>query len=157
MKRAGLVCLVVLMVSAVVPAWSACLAAGPSTRCYRGHMLHGHGAGWKKRELYVFADSIVKGTQPLPSLSRPEMDPKTRMVRTKTTGKLVRASLFFTTDGGAQWKGKYWVNIPCDVREGEAISRKPLPEGVKAYNVNAKDNRDLLISSEIVFLDTKTP
>jgi lysophospholipase L1-like esterase/dienelactone hydrolase len=135
---------------------SACLAAGPSTRCYRGHMLHGHGVGWKKPELYVFADSIVKGTQPLPSLGRPEMDPKTRLVRTKTTGKLVGASLYYTTDGG-QWKGKYWTNIPCDVRDGEAISRKPLPECVKAYNVNAKDNRDLLISSEIVFLEAKTP
>ena len=131
-------------------------AGGPSTRCYRGHMLHGHGPGWKKPELYVFADSIVKGTQPLPSLSRPEMDPKTRIVRTKTTGKLVGASLFFTTDSGL-WKGKGWSNIPCDVRDGEAISRKPLPEGAKAYNVNAKDDRDLLISSEIVFPEAKTP
>ncbi|MEI8373392.1 MAG: acetylxylan esterase [Planctomycetota bacterium] len=136
---------------------SACLASGPSARCYRGHMLHGHGAGWKKPELYVFADSVVKGTRPLPGLSRPEMDPKTRMVHTKTTGKLVGASLYYTADGSSRWKGKYWCNIPCEVRDGEVISRKPLPEGATAYNVNAKDDRDLLISSEIVFSDAKTP
>jgi len=136
---------------------SACLANGSTARCYRGHMLHGHGVGWKKPELYSFADSVIKGARPLPSLSRPEMDQKTRLVRTKTTGKLVGASLYFTADGSDQWKGKYWVNIPCDVRDGEAVSRKPLPEGVKAYNINAKDERDLLISSEIVFIGAKTP
>ena len=119
-------------------------------------MLHGHGPGWKKPELYVFADSIVKGTRPLPGLSRPEMDPKTRIVRTKTTGKLVGASLYYTTDGGA-WKGKLWTNIPCEIREGEAVSRKPLPDGARAYNVNAKDERDLLVSSEIVFPEGKKP
>ncbi len=135
---------------------SACLAGGPVTRCYRGHMLHGHGVGWKKPELYVFADSIVKGTQPLPSLSRPELDPKTRIVRTKTTGKLIGASLFYTT-GGGPWKGKGWTNIACDVRDGEAVSRKPLPGGATAYNVNAKDDRNLLVSSEIVFPEAKTP
>ena len=135
---------------------SAQAAGGPSFRCYRGHMLHGHGPGWKKPELYIFADSIVKGAQPLPGLSRPEMDPKTRIVRTKTTGKLVGASLYYTADAG-QWKGRYWVNIPCDVSDGLAVSRKPLPENATAFNVNAKDTRDLLISSEIVVPAAKTP
>lgn len=135
---------------------SARLAGGPSTLCARGHMLHGHGPGWLKPELYVFADSIVKGTEPLPGLSRPEMDPKTRIVRTKTTGKLTGASLFYTAADG-KWKGRLWVNIPCDVKDGEAVSRSPLPEGVKAFNINAKDTRNLLISSEIVFPEAKSP
>ena len=39
-----------------------------------------------------------------------------------------------------KWKGKLWVNINCDVRDGEAVSRKPLPEDAVAYNVNAMDD-----------------
>ena len=70
----------------------------------------------------------------------------------QTTGKLAGASLYFTSDGNANWKGKYWVNIPCDVKDGEVVSRKPLPADAAAYNVNARDDRDLLISSEIVFV-----
>jgi dienelactone hydrolase len=129
---------------------SARLSGGPSTLCARGHMLHGHGPGWEKRELYVFADSVVKGTSPLPGLSRPEVDLKTRLVKAKSSGRLVGASLFHTEDGG-KWKDRRWENIPCDVRDGEVVSRAPLPAGVKAFNINAKDDRGLLVSSEIVF------
>jgi len=128
---------------------SAAACGGKVLRCYRGHMVHGHGVGWQKQELYVFADSIVKGGQPLPELSRPEMDPKTRIVRVKTKGKLVGASLFYTASTGP-WQRRAWENIPCQVRDGEAVSRQPLPAGATAYNVNAKDDRGTLTSSEIV-------
>ena len=77
-------------------------------------------------------------------------------MRATTTGKLVGASLFYTADGG-RWKGRGWVNIPCDVRDGEVISRSPLPQGVTAYNINAKDDRGLLISSALVFAGPKAP
>lgn len=135
---------------------SARLAAGPSSLCARGHMLHGHGPGWQKPELYAFADSIVKGAQALPSLARPELAADTRIVSAKTTGKLVGASLFFTADGG-KWRTRAWVNIACDVRAGEVVSRSPLPDGVTAFNINAKDDRGLLVSSPLVFPAAKAP
>jgi len=133
---------------------SARLAGGPSALCARGHMLHGHGPGWQKPEMYVFADSVVKGKQALPGIARPEMDPNTRIVRAKTNGNLVGASLFYTADGG-KWKSRGWVNIPCDVRDGEVVSRSPLPEAVTAYDINAKDDRGLLVSSALVFTEAK--
>ena len=128
---------------------SAKAAGGPSALCIRGRMLHGHGVGWQKADLYAFADSVVKGGKPLPSLGRPEFDPQTRIVRVKTTGKLAGASVHYTVHGG-KWKGRDWEDIPCEIGADEATGRKPLPEGVTALNVNAKDDRGLLISSEIV-------
>lgn len=135
---------------------SASLAGGPVTRCYRGHMLHGHGVGWKKNELYAFADSVVRGAEPMPGLGRPEMDPATRIVRAKTTGRIGGASLYYTTQGG-KLRGRYWENIPCAVSNGMAVSRAPLPQGATAYNVNAKDNRGYLVSSEVIVCGGKAP
>jgi hypothetical protein len=128
---------------------SAQVAGGPSTLCVRGHMVHGHGPGWQKAELYAFADSVVKGTAPLPSLGRPEVDGVTGRVRAKKTGKLLGASVCYTVHGG-KWKSRYWENIPCDVGADEVVARSRLPEGTRAFNVNAKDDRGYLVSSPLI-------
>jgi len=127
---------------------SARAAGGPSIMCVRGHMVHGHGFGWQKHDLYAFADSIVKGGDPYPTLGRPKVDPKTRLVRAAKTGNLRGASLFYTKSTG-KWKGRWWDNIRCDVHEDYVISQSPLPEETTAFNVNAKDERGLLVSSEL--------
>jgi len=133
---------------------SAKSAGGLSTLCIRGRMLHGHGVGWQKADLYGFADIIVKGGTPYPSLGRPELDPTTRTVRVKTSGKLIGASVAYTV-GNAKWKSRYWENIPCELGENEALSRKPLPADATAFNVNAKDDRGYLVSAEIIILSDK--
>jgi len=132
---------------------SARAAGAVSSRCYRGRMLHGHGVGWKKPEMYVFADSVVKGTDPMPGLGRPEIDAATGLVQCRIRGKIAGASVCYTVSDG-KWKGRYWENIACDVGEDKAISRKPLPEGTKAFNVNARDQRGYLVSSELVEVET---
>jgi len=128
---------------------SAQTAGGPTYRCYRGHMVHGHGYGWKKPELYVWADQIVKGGPPLPQCGRPALDAATGLVHCKTTGQFIGASVCYTISKGP-WKGRGWENISCEVRDGEVVSRKPLPAGVTAYNVNGKDAHGSLVSSEFI-------
>ena len=66
------------------------------------------------------------------------------------------ASVYYTVQGG-KWKGRHWDNIPCDVAKDEVIGRSALPEGVTAFNVNAKDDRGNLVSSPIIYLEVKKP
>ena len=126
---------------------SALAAAGPRILCVRFRMLHGHSPGWKAREIYTFADSIVKGGTPLPSAGRPELDAGTRRVRTKTTGKIFRAALCYTTDGG-EWKNRYWENAACEIGVDEVSSR--LPERATVFYFNVKNESTCLVSSEFV-------
>ena len=126
---------------------SALAAAGPSTLHVRFRWLHGHSPGWKRFEIYAFADSIVKGGTPLPTAARPELEPATRLVRCKTTGKLPRAALCYTTSGG-KWQKRYWENAACTIGENEVTSR--LPEGATVFYFNVKDERGNLVSSEFV-------
>lgn len=136
---------------------SAMLSPGPTKLCIRGHMVHGHIFGWQKPELYVFADSVIKGGAPLPDIGRPEVDPKTGLVHAKIAGKFVGASVCFTVKDEAWRQPKHpfdqamrWDNIACDVGAGEVVSRKRLPEGVKAFNVNGKSDLGYLVSSQFV-------
>ena len=126
---------------------SALAAAGPRTLCIRFRMLHGHSPGWKAREIYAFADSIVKGGTPLLTAGRPELEAATRRVRTRTTGKVARAALCYTT-GGGEWTKRYWENAACEIGVDEVTSR--LPEGATVFYFNVKDEGICLVSSEFV-------
>jgi hypothetical protein len=131
---------------------SALAAPGPRTLCVRFRWLHGHGPGWKRPEIYAFADSIVKGGTPLPTAGRPEVEAGTDRVRCKTTGKIDRAALCYTTDGGL-WQNRYWDNAACEIGEDEVTSR--LPEKTTVFYFNVKNESGCLVSSE--FVEVKAP
>jgi len=131
---------------------SALAAAGPSILHVRFRWLHGHSPGWRRRDVYAFADSIVKGSTPLPTAAKPELDAKTRRVWTKTTGKIDRAALCYTMHGG-KWQGRYWENAACEFGTNEVSSR--LPKGATVFYFNVKDERGNLVSTE--FVEVKTP
>ena len=114
---------------------SAKTAGGPSTLCVRPFLIHGHGNGWEDAcEIYAFADSVVKGGPPLPSLERPEVDPKTGVVHTKYKGDFTEAWVYFTMSGGL-WKDRKWQFIECTIGKEELVSRQPLPSGTTAFLV----------------------
>jgi len=131
---------------------SAKATAGPSTLHVRFRWLHGHSPGWRRRDVYAFADSIVKGAAPLPTAGRPVLDPKTRRVSTRTTGKIHRAALCYTT-GSGKWQRRYWENAACEIGEKEVSSR--LPKGATVFYFSVKDKDGNLVSS--VFVEVKTP
>jgi len=103
--------------------------------------------GWRRPEIYAFADSVVQGGKPLPAAARPELDEKTRRVWTRTTGGIHRAALCYTMQGG-KWQRRYWENAACEFGENEVSSR--LPEGATVFYFNVKDEHGNLVSSEFV-------
>jgi len=131
---------------------SALAAGGTSTLHVRFRYLHGHEPGWRRPEIYVFADTIVRGRKPLPTAARPELDEKTRRVWTKTTGEIPRAALCYTLQGG-KWQRRYWENAACEFGKNEISSR--LPEGATVFYFNVKDEHGNLVSTEFVELKPK--
>ncbi len=125
-------------------------AGGPSTLCLRPWLIHGHGYGWDEAwEIYNFADSVVKGGAPLPSLARPQVGLKDGLVHAKYKGDVKSAWVYFTTPGG-RWQSRRWGKMPCNVGKDELISQQSVPGDTKAVNVNACDKRDDLVSSEVI-------
>jgi len=129
---------------------SALSTAGPSTLHVRFRYLHGHEPGWRRPEIYAFANSVVKGRKPLPTASRPERDPKTGRVWTKTTGEIHRAALCYTMHDG-KWQRRYWENAACEFGENEVSSH--LPKGATVFYFNVRDEDLNLVSS--VYVEVK--
>jgi len=129
-------------------------SGGPSTLCVRPWMIHGHGNGWEDAsEIYSFANSVVKGGPPLPSLERPQVDPQSGAVRTKYTGEFTEAWVYFTTSGGL-WKDRKWQFIQCTIGKEELVSQKSLPGGTTAFLVyvfkDVQGNRSNHSASELI-------
>ena len=131
-------------------------AGGPATLCIRPWMIHGHGSGWNDaREISAFADSIVKDGPTLPKLEKPAVNPDTRVVRTKYSGKkkFTEAWMYFTTAKGA-FKSRKWHFIQCTIGEKELVSKKALPKNATAFLVYVfKDvggSRSNHVGSELV-------
>ncbi|MBL7218492.1 MAG: alpha/beta fold hydrolase [Phycisphaerae bacterium] len=131
---------------------SALATAGPSLLHVRFRWMHGHSPGWRRRDVYAFTGSIVKGAPPLPTAARPTLEAKTRRVSTRTTGKIFRAALCYTT-GGGKWQRRYWENAACEIGEKEVTS--VLPKGATVFYFNVKDKDGNLVSSE--FVEIKNP
>ena len=116
---------------------SAGKAAGPSILCIRPFLIHGHGFGWDEVwEIGGFANGVVNGGKPIPTLGKPKVDPKDGLVHAKFTGELKSAVLGYTT--ADKWKTGALRTLPCTIGKGEVIASKPLPKGAKAFMINAR-------------------
>ena len=114
---------------------SAKTAGGPSSLCLRPFLAHGHGNGWEDApEIWTFADSIVKGGPPLPTVERPEVQPAKGIVHAKYKGDFTEAWVYFTTSAGL-WKDRKWNFIQCNLGKGELTAQGPLPKDTTAFLV----------------------
>jgi len=131
-------------------------AGSSSTLSIRPWMIHAHGSGWHEpREIYAFADSIVKDGPPLPKIERPEVDGGSRLIRAKYTGPFSEVWVY-QTNSKAKWKDRKWNFIQCTLEEDRVVSQAPLPKGTTAFLVygfrGIPGGRDNHVSSEIVVL-----
>jgi len=129
---------------------SALAMSGPHTLCIRLRMIHSHGPGWKPREIYAFADSVVRGEIPLPVVGRPELEAGTGRVRCQVKGQAAQATLCYTT-GAGKWQPRPWESAPGAIKGNEVSAA--LPKGTTAAFFNVKDDRGWLVSSE--YLEVK--
>ena len=117
------------------------------TLAIRLRMPHGHGgAGEKPKEIHVFADSILKGGDPLLRLGNQGHDGRKVWATFQGAHPVVKAELNITR-GTGRWQERKWEALPAVVEANGQVTAT-LPEGVTVYYLNVFDDRDCAISTE---------
>lgn len=121
-------------------------ARGPHTLCVTLRMPHGHGGpGEKPREIAVFADSLLRGGQPLARIASQGRDNACVWATYESPVPITRAELLYTKDRGS-WPERTWQAVQALV-EADRITAT-LPEGSTCYFLNLIDERGLTVSAE---------
>ena len=97
-----------------------------------------------EKEPYVFADSVVRRSQPLPQRGELVQDGKTWSATFTSPFALQKAELCYTTDTGVSHKRK-WHAIPARLDAGRASAE--LPEGTTVFFFNVTDADGRMASS----------
>ncbi|MCD6359369.1 MAG: dipeptidyl aminopeptidase, partial [Armatimonadetes bacterium] len=121
-------------------------APGPHTLCVTLRMPHGHEAGWAPKELYAFADAILKGGVPLPRITAQGRDGENVWVGFESETAVERAELLYTKGSDDHWPDREWFVEPAQLQNGRATAA--LPEGATVWFINLVDERGLTVSSE---------
>ena len=124
-------------------------------------MLHGHGqVGDSMPELYCFADHILKGAAPIPSVSAPSLKDGVFTVTCTANGNRIRrAELVWCADDRPVYATK-WETRACAVSADGRLSEK-VPAGTKRVYANfifgdelqGAYYRDALVSSTAVTVE----
>jgi dienelactone hydrolase len=133
------------------------LPCGPRTLCIRLRMPHGHGdAGEGPLETFAFADSILKGGEPLPRITGQGQEGRRAWATFTSVRPIVKAELNITRAGG-NWPDRLWEALPAALEPAGAASAgvagkatAELPEGVTVYYLNLFDDRSCAVSTEHV-------
>jgi hypothetical protein len=112
-------------------------------------MPHGHGpAGEAPKEIQAFADSMLKGGDPLAKITGQGREGNQVWATYESKRAIVKAELNITRDRG-RWQDRKWEALPAQLAApGKATAT--LPDGVTVYYLNLLDDRDCLVSTEHV-------
>jgi dienelactone hydrolase len=124
------------------------LPTGPRALCIRVRMPHGHGpAGEGPEEIRAFADSILDGGAPLPSIIDQGRENNEVWVKFKSQNPVATAELTFTKQTG-KWQDRLWETAPATIEAQAGAAKATLPEGVAVYYFNLFDEKGRAASSE---------
>jgi dienelactone hydrolase len=123
------------------------LPKGPRTLCIRLRMPHGHGpAGEGPKEIQVYADSILKGGEPLAKVTGQGRNGQQVWATFQGPRPIAKAELNVTRDTG-KWQQRKWDALPATLDPaGKATAA--LPEGTTVYYLNLFDDRGCVVSTE---------
>lgn len=121
-------------------------APGPHTLAIRLAMPHGQEQGAAPPEIPVFADSLLRGGDPLPKITAQGRDGHHVWVSFESKVPIQRAELNVTKDTG-NWPDRKWVAQPAALDPAGRVTAT-LPEGARVYYVNLLDARGCVVSSE---------
>ncbi len=112
-------------------------------------MRHAHPPAGDPKEITVFADSIAKGTPPLPKIVSQLRNGKNVSIKYVTKVPIKKATLLYTKDSGP-WRTRRWLTKEAELNSSENSASAVLPEKVQAYYFNITDNRNCVVSSKHV-------
>jgi len=113
------------------------------------NMPHGHQQGWDPKEIGLFVDQYLKGGIPLASVTKPQAINGKLRAKVESNTDLVSANLHYTT-GTTPINKLDWESMPARIEGRLIISPKP-PDEATIWFLAVTDNRDAIVSSEVVF------
>jgi len=114
------------------------------------NMPHGHPPGWEPQEIGLFIDSKCRGGAALPVPGKPEIHGDQVVVSCTSSLPLKEAKLNYTTDTGLRSKRK-WTSVPATINGSTITAPKP-PAGANTWYVSVSDERDAMVSTEVVLV-----
>lgn len=131
------------------------LPGGPRILCVRLRMPHGHGdAGEGPKEIFTFADSILKDGEPLAKITGQQRDGRQITATFESKRPITKAELMVTRATG-RWPDRSWEPLPAQLGPKGTVSAT-LPENVTVCYMNLFDDRDCVVSTEHEELTTST-
>jgi sialate O-acetylesterase len=122
-------------------------AQGPRTLSMKLRMPHGHPPAGDPREITIFADSILRGGEPLPKLLGQGRDRDSVWATYSATVRIEKAELLYTRDRG-DWRERHWETAAADLDpNGKKVTAR-LPQGTTVYFLNLTDSRGCIVSTE---------
>lgn len=125
------------------------LVRGPRTIRIEVNMPHGHPPGWQPNEIGLFIDSYLRDGAPLPQLGKPQNVDGQATASCTAEVPIERAQLHYTTEDGPTLE-RSWQSVSAQV-DSQSITAK-LPENATIWFLSATDERDAMVSTEVVFV-----
>jgi len=110
-------------------------------------MAHGH--IFDVKEVLAFFDSVFKGGPPLPQVTRVGVEGGQVVAEVESTAPLKLATLQFTSAPHQDNKTRPWLARLLTI-DGKRIRGEAPPADATAWYVTVTDERDALVSSEVV-------
>jgi hypothetical protein len=112
-------------------------------------MPHSHQHGWAPQEIGLFVDQYLKAGMPLPSIAKPKLTDGKAHARVRSKTDLVSAELHYST-GSPPINKLDWETRPANLDKRQVISC-PAPDDAAIWFLTVTDERDAVVSSELVF------
>ena len=123
------------------------LVKGEKNYSIQLNMRHGHIFNFP--EFVLFIDQYIKGSTPMPVVSRPNVKEGQLSAKVKTATKLLSARLHYTTEPHLDSKGRKWVTQPLMINNNQLNGKAP-PANATAWYVDVTDQRKAVVSSEVI-------
>jgi hypothetical protein len=112
-------------------------------------MPHSHQHGWAPKEIGLFVDQYLKLGIPLAIIMKPQLTDAQVRAKIESKAALISANLHYTT-GTTPINKLDWQNVPAHI-EGDSIISPAPPDEATIWFLTVTDNRNAIVSSELVF------
>lgn len=110
-------------------------------------MTHGHRPGWEPKEIYAFANSVLKKGTPLIKIKKPKSKRKEAYVSYSSSKRIKSVEFIYTKDSG-KWNKRLWEKSEAII-SGSKIKAQ-IPEGALYGFFTVTDEDDLMVSSDYI-------
>lgn len=126
-------------------------ATGSKAKYMKIEMAHSHTHGWREPEIYAFADSITKKTDPLPEITNQGRRVQKAWITFDCKTPILCVWFNYTTHK-SRWDKRKWHTAPVlpDMEKKKAVFN--IPPKTTAYYFNITDTRGLSASSDLVIV-----